>query len=37
MEFALLLLVVLVLFDLAALRWGRDSRYNLNNTTKETL
>jgi hypothetical protein len=31
------LLSILVLFDLAALRWGVDSRYNLNRPTKRSL
>lgn len=31
------LLTVLVLFDLAALRWGADSRYNLSNPMEKSL
>jgi hypothetical protein len=31
------LLIILVSFDLAALRWGADSRYNLNHPTERSL
>lgn len=37
MGFALSLVALLLLFDLAAVRWGQDSRFNLSNRMKLNL
>jgi hypothetical protein len=37
MEMAFGLLGLLIVLDLAALRWGADSRYNLNSNVKDTI
>jgi hypothetical protein len=37
MELLLVLLAILVVFGLAALRWGKDSRDTLDNRVKDAL